>query len=338
MCAVASIFVWGYLGSDTVVPYLTEIAKHNLQSVQELLRGRSDHVFFKDTAGDRTPAWERYASLASVLVLMILLPQALWATRRRWRLIGPPGIILCMIASAYPLIPLGHLTNATSEVADRSSGFIFVGVSFLVSSWAFGQHRSGRWRRIDTDRRGARFKFTVVLTAVALILFVGGTIVGSGPPWLRAPGHYLVSADNRSVDQLTLAPSRWLAENVSPDHRIYADRVDALLASAIGRQHSVTNIADHIDNGELSRLLLAPPALSDLDTVRRAKIDLLLVDTRIADDLPRVGIYTSNGEYGDRGRLRPPIAAAVAKFDYVPRAQRIYDDGAVRIYDLEGIR
>jgi hypothetical protein len=338
VCAVASILAWGYVGSDTIVPYLTGIAKHNLESVQELLRGHSDHVFFKDSAGDRTPVWERYASLTSVLLLMILLPQALWATGRRWRLIGFPAIVLCLIAAMYPVIPLGHLTNATSEVADRSSGFIFVGVSFLVSLWAFGQYRSSRWRHMDADCRGARFRFTAVVTAVALILFVGGTIVGSGPPWLRAPGHYRVSAENRSVDQLALTPARWLAENVSPDHRIYADRVDALLASAIGGQHSVTNLGDDIDNGDLSRLLLAPPAPSDLRTVRRAKIDLLLVDTRIADDLPRVGIYTDSGEYEGRGRIRPPAAVAVAKFDYVPRARRIYDNGAVRIYDLAGIR
>jgi hypothetical protein len=155
---------------------------------------------------------------------------------------------------------------------------------------------------------------------------------------LRAPGKYLVSSDNRSVDPLALAASNWLADHIAPGSRLYSDRTNELLASAPGQQHSLTALADGIDNGALSRLLLAPPSPSDLGFVKGAKLQLLLVDRRLATDLAHVGVYTDNGEYGGDNRTKPPPESAVTKFDHVAGADRIYDNGALSLYDVRGLR
>jgi hypothetical protein len=331
-----SVLVWGFIARHTIVHYISGIAQNNVQSVQQLISGHSHHVFFKDNAGDATPAWERFASLASVLVLVLLLPIALWSARAFLRTRRAAPLVLCVIAIGYPLIPLGHLTNATSEVADRSSGFIFVGVSFLLAWWAFGTSHNGH-RRGETRRR-RRVLASAGAFAAGLVLFVGGTIVGAGPSWLRAPGKYLVSSDNRSVDVLALAASNWLGSHVTPGNRLYSDRTNELLASALGRQHSLTALADGVDNGSLSRLLLAPRGPGDLGFAKVAKLQLLLVDRRLATDLPHVGVYTDNGEYGGEDRTRPPPESAVTKFDHAAGADRIYDNGALSLYDVRGLR
>jgi hypothetical protein len=318
------------------VHYITEIAQNNVQSVQQLISGHSHHVFFKDNAGDTTPVWERLASLASVLVLVVLLPIALWSARVFVRTRRAAPLVLCAIAVTYPVIPLGHLTGTTSEVADRSSGFIFVGVSFLLAWWSFGVRENGHRRG---EVRDGRRKLAAACAFVAgLILFVGGTVVGAGPSWLRAPGKYLVSSDNRSVDVLALDASNWLRRHVTPGNRLYSDRTNELLASALGDQHSLTALADGVDNGSLSRLLLAPPSASDVGFAREAWLQLLLVDRRLASDLPHVGVYTDNGEYGGEDRTRPPTKSAVTKFDDIPGADRVYDNGALSLYNVRELR
>jgi hypothetical protein len=336
LLTASSILVWGFFARHTIVPYISAIAHNNVQSVQQLIAGHSHHVFFKDSAGDTTPVWERLASLTSVLLLIAALPVALWSARAFLRTRRAAPLVLCLIAAAYPVIPLGHLTNASGEVADRSSGFIFAGVSFLLAWWAFAIRHTGH-RRGETRKR-LRVLAAACVFASGLVLFVGGTVVGAGPSWLRAPGEYLVSADNRSVDVLALAASRWLGDHAAPGKRLYSDRTNELLASALGHEHSLTSLADGIDNGSLSRLLLAPASPSDVGVVRESKLQLLLVDRRLATDLPHVGVYTDNGEYGGQSRTKPPPQSAVTKFDHVPGANRIYDNGALSLYEVRGLR
>lgn len=328
LLALFCVAGWAVIAGPTLFPYFSEILRHNVKSVQQLISGHSDHKFFKDTAGDRTPVWERYASLASVLLLVALLPWALWtAVRRAWGARQAAALVLCAVTVAYPIIPLGHLTEATSEVADRSSGFIFIGVAFVLAWWVFAHLRPGRLGRLPA----------IAVLLGSLVLFVGGTIVGSGPPWLRAPGPFLVSSENRSVDPIAVSASRWLGDYQRPDQRIYGDRINALLAALLGNQHPLTSLADGIDNDAASRLLLAPLSPLDYQTVRTDRLNLLVVDTRITQDLPHVGVYTDTGEYGTVNRTRPPDPQAVTKFDHVRGAERLYDNGAIRIYALRRI-
>jgi hypothetical protein len=336
-CLLAvTIVAWGFAARSLVFPYFSGIAEHNIESIGQLIRGHSDHKFFKDTAGDRTPVWERYASLASVLMIMAMLVPALWRGRSWFTRRKASAMILCFIAALYPIIPMGHLTNATSEVADRSSGFLFVGVGFVLAWWAFGEGRI--LTRSNPSLENSSKLLWAAATAAAVVIFVGGTVVGSGPPWLRAPGDFLVSADNRSVDSTSLSAAQWLAADIPPEQRVYSDRTNSLLANAVGDQHPLTSLADGIANGDMSRLLLAPGAPSDVATAKRERLQLLIVDSRLASELPHVGVYTDNGEFGGEGRLLPPSPATMTKFDSVPGTGRIYDNGSIRIYDVSASR
>ena len=330
------VTMWALLTGDAAGPYFSEILRNNFKSVQQLISGQSSHVFFKTTAGDATPVVERVLSFASVLILVTLLPIALW-TARGWLLARrAPQLVLCLVAAAYPVIPLGHLTIVTSEPADRSSGFIFVAVSFLLAWWAFG--RPSALVRAWNGNLGHRVGAALTIAVISVVLFIGGTVVGSGPAWLRAPGKSIVEGENRSVDAPALAAANWMAAHLTLNNRIYSDRTNALLASAVGHQHPVTSLADGIDNALVSRLLLAPPDSSDVRNARSARLQYLLVDLRLSTDLPHVGIYTDTDEFGGEKRTVPPPLSALTKFRRVTGSSLVYDNGALTLYYVGKLR
>jgi hypothetical protein len=321
---------WTVHAGDLLFPYVDEIARHSWQSALDLLHGQSDHRLFQDSAGDHTPVWERLVSLASVIVIMVLLLPATWRAREALRRRHVAAVVLVAIALLYPLIPGGHLTNATAEVADRSSGFIFVGLGFVLA----------RWSALGSFGRDRRFRLAVLATLT--VLFVGGAIVGSGPSWLRTPGRFLVAADNRSIDPVTIATGRWIGSRLPPGARVLADRGNGLTAAVYGRAHVVGNLSDDVDMNALSRLILGGADLTeDVQQARRARLDYLIADARLATSLPHVGVYIENGEAGSNGpvpRRSPPTLAALRRFDGVDRVNRVYDNGSVVIYDLRRLR
>jgi len=166
--------------------------------------------------------------------------------------------------------------------------------------------------------------------------FVGGGIIGAAD-WTYVPGIYLVSADNRSIDQLALAAGTWEAANIKPGSRIVGDRDNALIAQSYGGLHDITPAADGVDEGAISNLLLRHPAPSDIDTACVDRVQYLIADVRLSTALPEIGIYVDQGEYLNQTRTAPPPAADLTKFDQVAGAERIYDNGAIRIYNLKGL-
>jgi hypothetical protein len=330
--AVVAARLW--LARSVIVPYIGEIAHNSIVNVIAFIGGKSNHKFFTDAAGAHTPAWQIVPSLASVLIITSTLMPALWLAIVKRRLLSAAVIVLFTIAAIYPFIPAGHLTAATSEVADRSSGFVFVGLGYLIATWWF---RDVPFHRHGKDSRFKIARDTRLLILGLTICFVGGTIIGSGPDWLHGPGPYLVSAENRSVDQLALQAAYWEGQNLPQDSRLYTDRVNGLLAAVYGNQHVLTSLANKINTRSTSTLLLAPPSLRDVSTACRARVQYLIADRRLASSLPHVGIYIDGGEYPSDTRTQPPPLSALTKFDSVTGVQRIFDNGAIRIYDLRGL-
>lgn len=309
---------------NPVLHYLGQIYRNSVNQVHGLARGERTHVLFSDFSGDRTPPWQQAALITSVVLTCLLLLPALWQARIWFSHRVSAAIVLCLLASMYPLIPLGHLTFATSEVFDRSSGFVYPGVALVLACMVVAP-RAGPGTVLV---RG-------VLPAVVLsVLFIGGVVLGAGPRWNRIPGPYLVAADPRSVDADNLAAARWLAGNAPPGSRILSDRIGRLLSGAVGGQQPVTYLSDRVN---VSGLLLNPdldPA--DVRLAHRLGLRYVAVDRRLASSLPRVSIYYENGEWGQTRTSAVP-SNALTKLDGWPGVLRIYDNGAVAIYDVRHI-
>jgi hypothetical protein len=328
------VAAWAWLARSAIVPYIIEIGHHSFTSIVELTDQKSNHKFFTDSAGDRNPLWQVALSATSVLVLMSALIPALWLAVIKRRLLSAPTMVLFAMAAVYPIVPAGHLTNATAEVSDRASGFVFVGLGYLMATWWFRDvpfHRHARTARFTVARR------TWLLVAGLTVCFAGGTVIGSGPDWLYGPGRYLVSADNRSVDQLALQAARWEGQNIPASSRVYTDRVNGLLAAVYGNQHVLTSLGDGIKQGLVSVILLSDPTPADIQIACQAHVEFLIADQRLASTLPHIGVYVDNGEYLSGLRTAPAPLSALRKFDNVVGADLIFNNGAIRVYDLRGL-
>jgi O-antigen/teichoic acid export membrane protein len=323
----AMVVGWIFVPGNPVRSYLYQIGATATDAVTATLARRQSHALF-NAAGYRTPAWEIALSILSELLLIscgVIAARAAWK-RRTWRL-SSLALLLCLLALAFPIVPAGHLTGATSEVTDRASGFVFLGVAFLLAAWLLPVLHRGR------PRRAAR-SVVVALTAGLVVLFLGQTILGSGPQWAQTPGSFLVSADSRSIDRANLSAAAWEARNLPEGTRVIADRDGSLLAGSVGGLYPVSHIQDGV-NG--SPILLSPTwTPTDAALVRRLAIQYVIIDRRDATGLPRLGVYYESGEY-DQDRTAPVPAAALAKLQRVPGVTKVYDNGSVAIYDVTAI-
>lgn len=340
--------VWTWIARKEVIPYITQIVQKNIHGINTLAGGSTGHKLFSDAAGDKTPEWQVLLSLASVMLVLLILIPASWYTFKKRYALQAASLSLATAAALYPIIPAGHLSSNTSEVADRTAGFIFVGIAFIFATWWYSwrpqrlyggvtQHltSSGQRRRPTGRFRIPRAAWLPIV--ILTVCFAGGIADGSGPDWAYGPGAYLVSADNRSIDQTALQAAYWEAQHLSANSRVFTDRDNALLAQTYGKLQPLTALGNGISEGSLSQLLLSPSTEYDTQIACDNEVQFLIADQRLSTSLPHLGIYIDNGEYLWGSRTTPPPASAFVKFDGTPGAERIFDNGAIRIYNLEGL-
>ena len=348
--ATCAVMGWTWVARSEVIPYITEIAQKNILGITSLVGGSTGHKFFTDSSGDKALVWQELLSLASILVVTATLFPAGWHVFKNRRLLGAASLALATAAALYPVVPAGHLSADTGETADRAAGFIFVGLALTFASWWHSPrtrqlYRTARDRLSDVSRRykpaaTGRFRIPRLAWAAIIVLtvcFDGGVVDGTGPNWAYGPGVYMVAADNRSIDQLSLQASYWEGQHISAGSRIFSDRENAALAQTYGSLDPLTSLGNGIQVGVVSELLLAPASIYDTEIACDSSVQYLIADQRLSTTMPHLGIYIDSGEYESDTRTAPPPASALVKFDNVPGAERIFDNGAVRIYNLEGL-
>ena len=348
MLSMFAVAIWTWIAGKEVMPYMFGIAKKNIGGITSLIAGSTGHKLFTDSAGDKASTWEEALSLASVLLICVaLLPLALHVFKKR-RSLSAASLTLATVAALYPIIPAGHLAAATGEAADRASGFVFIGLGLIFAYWWHSprverQYWAARGRLSDVSRRYRPIvrhrvpRVTWLLVLVVTVCFAGGVVDGSGPNWAYGPGIYLPSADNRSVDPIALQAADWESQHLPTGSRVFTDRVNALLAQTYAGVYPLTASGSGIQEGVLSRLLLAPRSIHDVELACNSRVQYLIADQRLSTSMPHVGIYIDNGEYLQGTRTAPPPASDLVKFDEAPGAQRIFDNGSIRIYSLEGL-
>ena len=156
-------------------------------------------------------------------------------------------------------------------------------------------------------------------------------MLGSSPDYLRLPGPYLPSADFRTQDPETLAAVGWAGRHLPTGATVAADRVPAVL---LGSQAlwPVTDPQQGFAPAQLYFSTTWGPQQTAI--VKGLHIDYLYVDRRLADSLPYLGYYFSQGETAKPTRI---TVADVAKFAHVPGLKAVYHHGPVTIYDTSGL-
>ena len=231
---------------------------------------------------------------------------------------------------AFPLTAAAHFNPSVGEIGSRAATFLLLPLALSFS--LIIQRHPRVTRRPAGPRNPFRPAVLIVLIAGTAITYLGGTLLGSNPDWNRLPGPYLVSADFRSQDPETLAAVDWAATHLPPGSTVAADRVPAVLLGSQAQLWPVT----HPQQGLEPAQLYFSPTWGPKETalVKDLHIDYLYVDTRLADSLPMLGFYFSQGETPKPTRI---TVADVAKFAHVPGLKAVYHHGPVTIYDTSGL-
>lgn len=160
-------------------------------------------------------------------------------------------------------------------------------------------------------------------SALITLLMIGARAGGWPPVAALLPGRYLPGAFERSVDAYGVAAARWELRTLGPGNRVAGDVTAVSLASTYGRQDPVREAAPLFYATEWG--------LDEDDLARKLDLDYLVVDRRLGEDLPESDSYFENDPQA--GRItRPLTAQQLGKFDSLIGMDRLYDNGAIRIY------
>ncbi|MEV6846029.1 hypothetical protein [Actinoplanes sp. NPDC051411] len=270
------------------------------------------------------PWWERAAAFVAPPIAMLGMGLAvirLWRDRSGGPVDRSARLSLLILGSLYFPAALLILTPSGAEGARRSWAFSYLGIALVVAPVV-----------------GAllnRFRFIAGgLLAVTTVLLVGNVAAGMNPSY-RFPGPPAFGSDTRAASPEMLAASAWLRRTQGRDLRIVADRYSGLIFGSYGGQDPVTGSGTFptydLYLAEPGRPISAP-LLSQLQSWR---FGYLVVDRRMALEVPDIKIYFETNEpipHGDRPAF---TLAQLTKFDSLPWTIKIYDSSDVAIYRFD---
>jgi hypothetical protein len=306
--AVAPITI-GYIS-----PVLTRAV---VQGVQLVTQHHASRTLFANTGQTATaPRWEDMAALAATLVILAVLPVALFRIRRT----SLPVIAKLLALSSLvwvALLPL-RLTADGQETANRSAEFAYLGIAvcfaFLLESFL----ASSRWRR------------ALAYGLVALV-FAGGISVSWNYAQRLAPDYRLTNG-SQVVTPDDLALARWMLASLGPGHRVATDTETGLALGSTGRQDVLSSAED----GARVWQIFYPRTVNRavLDEIRRSRVQYVVVQRDILD-VP-AGVPRFDDSEPAQYYVAPLPAVSLSKFGESPEFREIYAAGSLRVYQVTG--
>jgi hypothetical protein len=340
--AAGAALVWVLGVATPTYDYLEPILRPAVEGVANVATGNEEaHKAFSaaPTPEAQAAIWLRVTAFASIALILASLPFGLaLAWRRR---ANPAALLLGLTACVYVLTLILRVAGSGVESANRSSGFVFLGVGFVlalllvhvVDNRALPELRFKRLRLAIRLPQGefAQTGAVVATLAMVVVLFVGGVTV-FWPPYSRLPGPYLAGTDLRAVSQQGIAAARWIRQYRGAGHNVLTDRTNSQVAGAYGELDPAT--------GSASGISIALPFTADelgeegMKVLRGKKIDFLISDERLSDSVPIRGWYFSSSELYATPYNGPIPLRKLIKFGEYDGINLIYDDGAIRIYEV----
>jgi hypothetical protein len=324
--------IWSAALTRPLAEYMVPIFSGVLQTARAFLAGTSGHHIFGASGGSPPPPyWERAVLIVYILSCTLAALVCAWimlsrAFHNRDRMLG----LLGALNLAFPLTAASHFNPSVGELGDRAATFLFLPLALSCS--LIIQRHPRVIRRPDGTRNPFRPAALIALVGGTTIIYLGGILLGSSPDWSRLPGPYLVSADFRTQDPETLAAVDWAATHLPAGSTVTADRVPAVLLESQARAWPVTQRQQGFVPAQL--YFSAAWGRQQTAIVKGLHIDYLYVDRRLADSLPYLGYYFTQGETVKPIRI---TVADVVKFAHVPGLKVVYHHGPVTIYDTAGL-
>jgi len=308
---------WAVFVAPDVGSYLGEPIHAAVKSVGSLLGGQHPRTLFKSSAGPQASSVPIYEKACAFLIPVLALLAAAGAIFRirRERDYRPLTLMFAGLALAYfasfPFI----LTAAGGESAQRSWAFSYLGLAVVVAPTIDGLLRDAR----------RRFRSAVLVVAAFVVVLVGNVSADQNVEY-RFPGPYVYGSDTRSLTGELKSAAAWLAASQGTGLKVVADRYSGLALGAFGDQWVVTPSAGfpvwelYSSDGHPSPELMTQLAASGYS--------YLVVDKRMAEFKPLVGVYFSSAEPAGFHASREDLAA----LDRAPWLVKLYDSGNIEIF------
>ena len=298
--------------------------------------GSGRHLF----AASLSPQWEQAAAYLTTLLALGFAVAGLlmlWSLARRGALPRGPQRAL---RAAFALLGLVYFPSTLfifspsgAEGARRSWAFSWIGLSLLAAPAAVALAGWAGRRRA----RLARHCAALVLGAALAVALVGGTAAGLDASY-RFPGPFLYGSDARSITPELTAAGAWFRTRYGPGHNIVTDRYTALVFGSFGLQNPGTSSPGF----PIYELYLARPGApisrSLLAELSSSHFGYLVVDRRMAYELPELGVYFSADDPGTllpAHGSTPVFRGRLAKFNRLPWLVKIFQSDNYRIYRLD---
>jgi hypothetical protein len=220
-----------------------------------------------------------------------------------------------------------------AEGARRTWTFTWIGLSVLVGPavvWLVDRagRQAARWRRAGV--------WTGLVAALAIAL-VGGTAAGINASY-RFPGPYLYGSDTRSITPELLGASNWFSTRIGVGHKIVTDKYTGLIFASFGRQYAATPSPGFpVWNLYLNKpgVPIGPAHL--LYELTMSHYTYLIVDERMAHDVPAQGDYFAPGEPASLITRAggPGLRGRLGKFDAVPWMVKVFQSDNYSVYRLD---
>jgi hypothetical protein len=324
---VGMAVTWFALVAGAVtIAELGKVITGAVDSTLRLVFGSSGSKTLFAGSGQSNTLGARALAIGSVIPLLALIPLGL---RRTWRApdSSPLWRALALTAVLYPVTLGMRLTQAGSETSQRASEFVFLGVAFFAGI-VLGELR---WPKGWFKRNVA----ALALTAVSLVVFLGGFIIGELPA-TRQPGPFLVGAEDRSISPQGLDAARFAADNLPQHSRVLVDRPNGTLMTSYG---DLNPVFGQVNGTPVTRVLFSSRFdRRDRQVIKDDLIDYIVVDRRLSRELPVLGYYVEPDEAGAFTRTTPISPKPLAKFNRARGLSKVFVNGPIVIYSTSGLR
>jgi hypothetical protein len=313
--------------SHVTTAELGDVFIQAFESVIHLITGKSGSKTLFQSAGQTNTTAARILGVASIVPLLLIIPLGLLRTWRGRDVANPLWRALSIVALFYPLTMLLRFTQAGTETSQRASEFVFLGLAFV-----------GGLLLDELPWRGSklrRLRLGLGCTALATVIFLGGFIVGESPV-TRQPGSFLVGGEARAITPQGIAAAQFAARRLPRGSRVLVDRPNSTLISSFGH---LDNVSGSIEGIPVSRVFTSP-RFDEVDqrVISNDAIDYVVVDRRLTHEIPAGGFYFESTEPKANTYEKPLPVASLRKFNHVEGLSRIFDNGAIAIYDTSGLR
>jgi hypothetical protein len=331
---LAVILGWIALMAPITIAYLSPYLGTAVQQLTQMVSGASSgrQLF----SASLSPWWEHVAAFGVTVVALVFAAGGLLP--RQWRSNGrhAAGRERALL-SGYATIGLVYFpstvfifSQAGAEGARRSWAISWIGLAVLTAVSAAWLVDWAGLRR----RAAARWTALGVLTAMTATALVGGTAAGLDASY-RFPGPYLYGSDARSDTPELNALAQWFLARFGPGHRMVTDRYTGLEMASFGLQNTAMPSAAFpiwdLYTAQPGQPL-GPPLLFTVLT--QGHYFYLVVDKRMAVDVPQLGIYFAGNEPNfvlPNGRP----AFRLATFDEVPWMSKIFESDNYAVYRMK---